>query len=295
MPQLQNELAEKELIKQFRHDSSWLGELKSKNNWVGNDVIKIPRRGAVPQVLINNSVYPIVSNNRNDDFISLALNKYDTENTDVSEDELYALPYEKVNDVQLQHREELEDKTAEHALFSLAPAANTAKTPILETTGANDGMGRKRLTSADLVRLGKALGDLNVPQSGRVLVLSNAHLYDLLFEDIAREKTWFDVKSGQVNAFHLGFKIYSVTYSPRYTKTGVNFAKNAFGAVPSGVEASICFYNGNAIKATGTVKRFAIPAEMNPTYRKNTMGFQLYFGAFATMDEGFAALVDGTV
>jgi hypothetical protein len=115
-----NEQAEREMIKQLRHDNSWLSELRSKNNWVSNDVIKIPKQGAAPAVLINNQVYPIASNKREDSHVILSLNKYDTENTTVTEDELYALPYEKTSDVQQQHREELEDVHNMHCtLFRL--------------------------------------------------------------------------------------------------------------------------------------------------------------------------------
>src|SRR5690606_34061577 len=88
-----NEQAEKEMLKKLRHDNTWLSELRSKNNWVNNDVIKIPKQGAAPTVLINNQVYPIASNKREDSHVILSLNKYDTENTTVTEDELYALPY----------------------------------------------------------------------------------------------------------------------------------------------------------------------------------------------------------
>ena len=126
---LKNELAVTELITQFRHENEWLGAVKSKPEWLNNDVIKIPVRGLAPKVLINNTVYPIASQQREDGKVIISLNKYETENTEVTTDELYALPYEKVSDVQVQHRETLEDRTAEHALVSIAPQKNTSKPP----------------------------------------------------------------------------------------------------------------------------------------------------------------------
>ena len=59
---LKNELAEKELIKRFRHDNTWLSQVRSKQSWVGNEVIRIPTRGVAPAVLINNKIYPIPKN-----------------------------------------------------------------------------------------------------------------------------------------------------------------------------------------------------------------------------------------
>lgn len=297
MPQLNNELAEREMIKQFRHENTWLQELRAKNNWVGNNVIRIPRRGAAPTVLINNTVYPINKFGRTDDFIAVSLNKYDTENTIVTEDELYALAYEKVNDVQQQHREELEDKTAEHALFAISPAVESATVPVMKTTGTADSTGRKRLITADLVTLWKTMGDLKVPLSGRVLVLSTEHAADLLIEDSAREKAWGNINGGLLTPNHVGFKLYTSVYGPDYKEDAGNankLTRQAFDSSVSGAKrASICFYNKNVVKATGTVQRFARLAADDPEYRQNTIGFRLWFGAFVTMDAGCGAIISG--
>lgn len=297
MAQLYKELAERELIKQFRHDNSWANELTPKQNWVDNDVIKIPRRGAAPTVLINNNVYPIASNNREDDFIALSLNKYDTENTEVSDDELYALPYEKVSDVQMQHRETLEDKTAEHALYSLAPAAATATLPILEATGpVNAETGQRRLITADLIRLWKQLNDLKVPLQGRVLVLCTQHAADLMIEDSERSKSWgSEWLEGKTPISHVGFRLYTSTYAPQYLKVADAWAKQAFESnVAGAVDASVCFYKKNACKATGTVTRYMLEAANDPKNRTNTIGFRLWFIAVGIKDEGFAAIVSPT-
>ena len=132
---LKNELAVTELIKKFRHENTWLEAVPSKPQWVGNDVIKIPIQGTAPKVLIDNTIYPINSSQREDGYLKISLHKYETENTEVTTDELYALPYEKVNDVQVQHRETLEDVTAEHALYSITPQEDSATTPVLTTSG----------------------------------------------------------------------------------------------------------------------------------------------------------------
>ena len=293
MAQLNNELAEKELIKKFRHDNSWLSELKSKNQWVNNNVIKIPKQGAAPSVLINNAIFPIASNLRTDDFVVVSLNKYDTTNTRVTKDELYALAYEKLNDVQVQHREELEDQTGAHALFSIAVPAHSATTPVLVTTGPLDGT-RKRLITADLITLWKKLNDLAVPLTGRVVVLSSEHAADLMFEDASRQKTWGDLSGGLLAQNHVGFKLYTSIDAPNYKQVSGVWTKQAFGATVVGQQpASVVFYNKNACKATGTVERFARDAKDDPENRQHTIGFQLWFIAVGIKDEGFAAIVSG--
>jgi hypothetical protein len=66
-------------------------------------LLKFQLEEQLPRVLIDNTIYPIDSSERGENAKNLL--KYETENTEVTTDELYALPYEKVNDVQVQHRE----------------------------------------------------------------------------------------------------------------------------------------------------------------------------------------------
>lgn len=291
---LLNQQAEKELLKQFRHDNTWLQELRSKNNWVNNDVIKIPKRGAAPTVLINNTIYPIASNQRDDSHVTLSLNKYDTENTTVTRDELYALPYEKVSDVQMQHREELEDVTAEHALHALTPSQNSTTTPVLECTGAANEDGRKTLTSKDVIKLKERLDKLKVAKKGRILVLCPEHVSDLLNEDRVFYQQYHNAREGVLSPSYYGFKIYESTYNPTYyVDEGDNdiIKKVAFGATAGDLVASVCFHNRWAVKATGSVERFMREAKNDPEMRENTIGFRLWFIGLAIRDEGVGALV----
>ena len=282
-----NQTAEKEMIKKFRHDNTWLGALKSKQSWVNNDVIKIPKRGAAPTVLINNSVYPIVSAGRDDSHVVLSLNKYETTNTTVTAAELYALPYEKVSDVQEQHREELEDKTSQHALHSIAPNSNTGTTPVLVCTGAPDANGRPTLRAKDVSNLKRRFDKLLVPKEGRILVLCTDHVADLLDEDKTFTTQYHNAIDGVLSKNFYGFTIYESTYNPTFT-AGV---KVAFGAVDGVQVSSIAMHSKTCFKASGTVVRYARAAEQDPENRRHTIGFELYFIGIAIRDEGVAAII----
>ncbi|MBF6607765.1 MAG: hypothetical protein ITG00_03400 [Flavobacterium sp.] len=284
---LLNQQAEKEMIKQFRHDNSWLAELKSKNQWVNNDVIKIPKQGAAPSVLINNQTYPIAKSTREDSHVVISLNKYDTTNTIVTEDELYALPYEKVSDVQTQHRSELEDVTAQHALHSIAPLAHSGTTPVLTVTGTAVG-GRPTLQSKDLITLKTALDKLNVPAVGRILVLCPEHYADLMAEDRIFYQQYHNATNGTLSKSYYGFTVYQSNYNPTYNGDS---EKVAFGATQGAKVASIVFHKNTAVKATGNIQRFARPSELDPENRENTVGFRLWFVAVAIRDEGVGALI----
>lgn len=297
--QLLNQLAEKEMIKQLRHEHTWVGEIRNRPKWVNQDTIKIPKRGKAPKVLIDNTNYPIVSNNREDSHIVLSLHKFDTENTVVTDDELYALPYDKVSDSQQQHRETLEDETQEYGLWGLAPSEeNEAENLfILETTGADDGTGRKRLTSADLRNLQAKMNKAGINKRGRILVLCDDHVSDLLDEDRKFYTQYHNAKEGVLAANYYGFKIYEDSTTPEYTynTTDSKWERNAYGAVAAGVKSSVVFHKGSTAKAVGTVKRYMQAAKDDPENRQNTLGFRLWHIIVAYGIEGSAAIVSGDV
>lgn len=287
---LKNELAVTELIKKFNHEHTWLQEVPSKPQWVGNDVIKIPIQGDAPKVLINNTIYPISGSQREDGHLKLSLNQYDTENTEVTTDELYALPYEKVNDVQVQHRETLEDVTAEHALHSITPQNNALVTPVLVTTGPDDGEGRKRLLTKDLRALKKKLDKLKVPKKGRVLVLCSDHIDDLLEQDEKFNQRYMNHEEGAIAAKYYGFKTYESVYAPEFTDAG---EKIPYGSSTSGYEASVCFFAPMTAKAPGSAERYAIDKTQNPAFRRHEIGFEMHWICVALKDEGTAAIRSG--
>ena len=288
-----NELREKELIKHFRHKGTWLERVPSKQQWVNNDVIKINEEGADPDVLINNTTYPIGTAQRVDGSIVVSLYKYDTTNTVVTDDEVYALPYDKKDSVQRQHRETLEENTEEHALHSLAPLGDTADTPVIETTGANDGTGRKRLKYDDLITLKTKLDKLKVPQKGRILVLSSEHIADLLLEDKALNIQYQNHKEGAVSKKYAGFELYESIYSPQYDAASKD--KIPFGSATTGKEASVVFYTGGTAKARGSVKVYMQDAKSDPKNRESVIGMRLYFIAVPYIKKGQAAIISGTV
>lgn len=283
------ELAERELIKHFRHSGTWLERVPSKNQWVGNDVIKLNEIGADPDVLINNNTYPIAVAQRTDTSTAISLFKYDTTNTKITDDELYALPYDKPGSVQEQHRLTLEEHTQSHALHSLAPVSNTTKTPIIETTGEDDGTGRKRLTSKDLVTFKTKLDNLKVPMKGRVLVLCPAHIADLLLEDKALNIQYHNHKSGAITKSYYGFELYEDIYAPQYQNTSLD--KIPYGSATTGRDATVFFLVQRTAKARGSVNRYMSLAKDNPENRETVVGFRMYFIAIPTSLIGQGAIV----
>jgi hypothetical protein len=283
------ELFTNELINKFRHEHTWLNEITSRDEWVGNNVIRLNDIGDDPKVLINNNTYPIGTVSRTDDGILIALNKYETENTPVTDDELYGLPYDKPGSVQRQHRETLEEVTGEHGLHICAPASATDKSPIIVTTGADDA-GRKRMVSADVASLKKALDVAKVPKMGRILVLNSEHVNDLLIEDKAFTTQYQNHTEGVIAKNYYGFKIFESAYNPVYNASNV---KKAFGAESAGNDrnASVCIYTPRVIKARGTVEMYQGFAKDRPETRDTVMGFKLWGVVIPKKYDGMGAIV----
>jgi hypothetical protein len=289
---LLNELNEKFILTKFRSLGTWLSEVTSKDNWVGNNAIKIPKRkgDSAPVVLINNTVYPMVSSGRDDEQVVVSLNKYSTENRHVTQDELYAIAYDKEGDINMELKDELEIKVTEHALYSISPVSNSASTPVLETTGPLDGT-RRRLVKADVIKLKAALDKTSVLKTGRIWVMSSTHANDLLIEDSVFEKGYQNRVDGAIAMSYYGFKIYEEVYTPTYHAT--TKVKLAFDSVTAGRTSSVIFHKLSCVKAKGTVDRFARDRKADPENRKSVVGYDLYFGCFAIQDQGLAAIIDG--
>jgi hypothetical protein len=287
-----------ELLNKFRHQNGWLNVIPSQDNFVNNNAINLADIGADPAVLINNTTYPIATSGRTDTPLVISLNKFQTENTKVTHDELYALPYDKPGSVIRQHRETLEETTAMYGLHSIAPAGNTASTPVIKTTGADNGSDRKRLTSADIINLKKKFDELKVPKEGRILVLCADHVSDLLLEDKngSFAQIYHNAIDGVIAKKFYGFQIFEQTYNPVYN--GSTVAKKAFNAAAAPTtdcNASTAFHTSRIVKATGSVKMFYSLAENDPKNRESVMGFELYHVVIPKKEEFIAAIISDIV
>ncbi len=282
------------MVERFRAYGEFLAGVPRKDQYVGNNVINITEIGADPTVLINNTTYPISVAQRTDDNIAVALNKYDTTNTKITDDELYALPYDKVGSVVRQHRDTLEEQIMAHALHSLCVSGDTGSTPVLETTGADDGTGRRRLVPADIIRLQLALDNLRVPQLGRRLVLAPVHCADLLLADLSFALPYHNAKEGLILPNYYGFETFKYVNAPVFNAAG---AKKAFGAAGASGDrqATVAFIPGRSFVAQGDLKFYYRDAATNPEYRESVAGYRLYSITLPTKNTGFGALISANV
>ena len=268
-----------ELVKVLRSglEGSWLDGVPDQSSIANNDVIHLVEVGVDPDVLVNNTTYPIPLQALEDKDIAIKLDKFQTKVTPITDDELYAISYDKMARVKESHGNALNDAKFTKAAHALCAQKNTAKTPVLTTTGERDAeTGRLRLTPNDLVEMKRALDKLKVPSDNRRLVLCPDHVNDLLLvSQNFREQYNIDRNTGKVGKLY-GFDIYEYANTPLYTTAGV---KKDVGATAEAGEfqCSFAFYTPRVFKATGSTKMYYSEAATDPEYQRNKINFRHYF------------------
>ena len=268
-----------ELVKSLRGglEGSWLDGVPDQSSIVNNDVIHLVDVGVDPDVLINNTTYPIPSQALEDKDIAVKLDKFQTKVTPITDDELYAASYDKMARVKESHANALNDSKFTKAAHALCAQQDSAKTPVLKTTGERDATtGRLRLTMADVVALKAAMDKLGVPAENRRLVLCPDHVNDLLLvSQTFREQYNIDRATGKVGKLY-GFDVYEYANTPLYTQAGKK--KNLGVAAGDGeFNCSFAFYTPRVFKATGSTKMYYSEAATDPEYQRNKINFRHYF------------------
>lgn len=264
-----------ELVKSLRAglEGTWLDGIPDQSSLVDNDVIHLVEVGVDPDVLVNNTTYPIELQKLDDKDITISLDKFQSKPTPITDDELYALSYDKMSRVKESHSNAITDTKFQKAAHALAPAKDSTSTPVIATTGEDDGTGRKRLVVADLVTLKAKLDKLKVPASGRRLVLCPDHVNDLLLTNQTFERQYnINRNDGTVGKLE-GFEIYEFVNNPYYTTAGV---KGELGST-DGYQGSFCFYVPRVFKATGSTKVYYSEAATDPQNQRALIAFRHYF------------------
>lgn len=267
-----------ELVKSLRGKmaGTWLDGITDASSIVNNDVIHLVDVGVDPDVLVNNTTYPIELQELEDGDIAISLDKFQTKVTPITDDELYAISYDKIARVKEAHANAINDKKFAKAAHALCAAKNSATTPVLKTSGEADSDGRKRMTLTDVVEMKRAMDKLGVPNEGRRLVLCPDHVNDLLLsEQSFREQYNINRADGTVGRLY-GFNIYEYGQNPVYDTSG---NKKDVGATASTGEyqCSFAFYEPRVFKATGSTKMYYSEASTDPEFQRNKINFRHMF------------------
>lgn len=268
-----------EMIKAFRtaaESLGWYDRIRSYDQYVDNDVIHFTELGGDPDVLVNNTTYPLNIQELKDADRPISLDYFDTTATPVTDDELHACSYDRMASVQERHRMSLREKVCEKAIHAIAPNENTDTTPILPTTGeVSADQTRKKFTANDLLAAKRACDMMKMPKTDRIMVMCSDHINDLLETDqVFKEHYNINQTEGKIARLY-GFDIYEYDGTPYYNTTDLTkLAWNAVPVVGRDLQASVFYYNGRMMKANGSVQFYHSEASKDPLYHRNLVNFR---------------------
>lgn len=268
-----------ELVKYLRRglEATFLDGIPDASSLAENDVIHLVNVGVDPDVLVNNTTYPIPLQALDDADITISLDKFQSKVTPITDDELYALSYDKMARVKESHGNAINDAKFAKAAHALCATQNSATTPVLVTTGERDAdTGRLKLTVQDIINMKRSLDKLKVPSQNRRLVLCTDHVNDLLETSQAfKEQYNINRADGTVGRL-FGFDIYEFANNPLYTTAGKK--KDVGSAASAGeFQCSFAFYTPRVFKCTGSTKMYYSEASTDPEYQRNKINFRHYF------------------
>lgn len=285
---LNKEIWINQVLENFYPDDSFLKKAVDYSEFVDNDRLHVPISGLDPEVLVNNTTYPIRTIERTDTDSEIVLDKFETVNTIIRRPEALEYSFNKLESVIGQHRATLRKSVATKAIHAYAPEKDTQNTPVIETTGANAN-GRKRLTLADVLTLKERFDDAEIPLEERYLVLHPKHVSDLLLEDVKLFKEITDLKDGQPFKF-AGFGFFTFAQMPTFAHVDGVLTKVAFGVETDSTQfASVAFYAKEVMKADGEIYMYANIDD--PSERGTIVGFDKRFIALPIRGKGIGAIV----
>lgn len=253
-----------------------------------SNIIYIPRTSFNPDVLVNNSAYPIALQAYDDDNVTVQLDKYQTKVTTLSDDQVVGAAYNRIDVATGGHTRSINTKKYQKAIHAIAPAADAADTPVIAATGAVVN-GVNTLIYDDLITLKDRLDTAEVAPEDRRLVLSTRHYNDLLLDRKNFADKLVNYTAGSAAPVIAGFEIYQYNGNPLFADDGT---KKAFGAVKAAGDrqASVVFWKGVIAKKTGMTKQYFMPSAQDPETQTNKVNYRHYFIAIPFEQRGVGAI-----
>lgn len=290
---------EPQLLEDFKnYKDDFIGVLKAPN------AAAIGKDGIYYNKLINNVDFKI---NNTEEFTPLAMtgkkglvewDKMDTTPTSCTDAELRAMVFDKEDAIRVEHTNTWKIGVRDYVLDKLAPSQNVDnKMPVIITTGANDGTGRKRLTYADLVNYYNRLGLLNLNDpTAWYMVLSDVHNADLIV-DRSNTNNYRDIvidpQTGELKRF-FKLQFFQNNNTPYYNASGV---KKSLGStvVATDQKASVFFYAPNTVYHIEGVKVLYKPSNIDTRNADPTseVRFHAYGLCDRKQEHGVGAIVSG--
>lgn len=253
------------LMEGFYPERTFLSRSVDMSAMVEYNKINLAEAGVAPEVLIDNTDFPVPTASREDVPLELPLHTFDTENTVVRNVEEKETAYGKMDSVVRQHRATLQTKTAAYAAHNWAPAVAADLTPVRETLASG------KISFEDILKMDAWFRAHDVDPATLVAVLNPYHLADLMAEDMKLYKTMLEADR------IFGFSVYTFSRLPYYSQA--DGRKVALGTVATAADTqcSLFYSEREVMRADGDIEVFA--KYKDPGERGDVIGFQKRFTA----------------
>lgn len=286
MAGLNKEIWLPDIIEQFVPQTSFVNEARNLDAWADNGFLNLQEAGVNPDVIVNNSVWPIPIYRREDIPHRLEMKRFDTTNTV----HINAIEVEesagKRESVIRGHRASLQEKFARMAGYNWSPARNGDTTPVnIVSTGQKSELNGTyyAMTYEQLLKLETQANMMDMPAEGRILLLHPWHAADLRRQDLEMYKSFFN------GGMMFSFKIYITPMTPRYN--GTTGERVDYDAPVQATDAiSSVFYYREAVGRA--VSDFDMYYRLrDPEYRGDVVGFNMRGLALPTTGKYLGAIV----
>ncbi len=269
------------IMEGFYPKDDFLSWSRDMSELVEFNTLNLAEAGVDPDVLIDNTTYPITAATRTDAAKTIVLRTLDTESTIVRNIEAMESSYNKMESVVRGHRNALRKASIQLAAHYWAPQADGAFTPVIAATGDSNGT-RKVLTFEDILSIRARLTAIDADLNAFALMLNPLHEADLMAQDLKLYKEV--IVAGKI----FGFSFFVNSQTPRFnSSTGAKVAFQAVGAVTDTI-ASILWSRDEVMKADGSLEIFA--KYRDPDQKGDVFNFQKRFVALPFRSKMQAAI-----
>lgn len=270
-----------DVTQQFYPDNHFLSAVRDLSSLVDANTINLADAGADPEVLVNNTVYPIGIVDASDYPLAIPLKTYDTKNSVVRNAVAIELAYDQRALYVGKHQKAMLKRMGMDAAWAYAPTQDdSAKNNKILSLGANDSV------IDALIDMQVAYNNYDADGEDRVVVFAPNHLGQIAKEN----KVLYKAIMAEPGSVFYGFKVFTYSKLPAYiTATGV---KAAFGtafdpAIHS--QSSVTFLGSEVMKAMGTMEFFS--RLKDPEARGDIFGYQARFIASSFRNKYLGAIV----
>ncbi len=219
---------------------------------------------------------------------------FTTETLYFNKEELRALSFDKQSEGRKLLKEAVLNATLQHTLHDISPTQDGANTPIVETSGTDDGSGRKMLTPSDILKMLRRM-DIKNP----VTVLNKSHLIDLQEHEESKNR-FREMIMDQRNMKpipYAGVNMVASDITIRYTNAG---NKRAIDATPTATDkfASVFIDKSNTIYYLNDLFFTMIPMQQdtrNEIPRTEMRIYGEFIGTVIEEDKKRATIIDGRI